>query len=150
MGVCIRCGRDENQIDTWRYCDKRKIFICRECEEYCENYSSAMLPNGTHCKYAFGREDQIRCLLQENFLASPSEVQEARARYENMLGGPLTEEFRLLAAKYRVTLDETRRNLMRVNLAAMQAILRERYARASRQRFMFKTDEEVYGRMGVR
>ena len=150
MGVCIRCGKDNSEIDTWRYCDKRKNFICRECEMYCENYSSAMLPNGTHCKYAFGREDQIRRLLQKNFLASPSEVQKAKARYENMLGGDNVEEFRLLYAKYCVTVDETQRNLMRVNLAAMQAILREQYARDSRQRFMFKTDEEVYGRMGVR
>lgn len=149
MAVCIRCGNDDSEIDKFIFCSKRKEFICRKCEEYCENYSAAMLPNGTRCRYLFGRENDIRRLLHRNFLASPREVQKARAHYENMLGGTLAEEFRLLTAKYKVTVDEAKRNVMRVNIAAMQSILRERYARDSRQRFMFKTDEEIYGKESV-
>ena len=149
MAVCIRCGNDDSEIDAFIFCSKRKEFICRKCEHYCENYSAAMLPNGTHCRYAFGREDHLRRLLQRNILASPGEVQKARARYENMLVGTLAEEFRLLTAKYKVTVDEAKRNVMRVNIAAMQSILREQYARDSRQRFMFKTDEEIYGKESV-
>lgn len=149
MAVCIRCEKDNSEIEKWTFCYKRKEFICRECELYCENYSAAMLPNGTRCRYLFGRENDIRRLLQRNFLASPREVQKARAHYENMDGITLTEGFRLLAAKYKVTVDEAKRNVMRVNLAAMQSILREQYAQDSRQRFMFKTDEEIYGKESV-
>ena len=149
MAVCIRCGKDENEIDKFIFCSKRKEFICRKCEEYCEHHSTAMLPNGTHCNYAFGKENDIRRLLNRNFFASPVEIEKAKIRYKNMNIGNLAEDFRLLAARYKITIDETRRNIMRVNLAAMQTVLRERYAQDSRQRFMFKTDEEIYGKESV-
>ncbi len=149
MAVCIRCGKDDSEIDKWTFCQKRKEFVCRNCEHKCVHYSAAMLPNGTHCKFAFGRENDIRRLLRRNFLASPSEVKKARRLFEKRLSGELTEEFRLLAARYRITVDEAYRNTIRVQLAAMQSILRERYAQDSKQRFMFKTDEEVYGRRRV-
>lgn len=149
MAVCIRCGKDDSEIDKWAFCQKRKEFVCRNCEHKCEHYSSAMLPNGTHCKYSFGRENDIRRLLKRNFLASPSAIKKARKLFEKKQSGELTEEFRLLAARYRITVDEAYRNTIRVQLAAMQSILRERYAQDSKSRFMFKTDEEVYGRRRV-
>lgn len=144
MAVCVRCRNDDSEIEKFVFCSKRKEFICRQCEEFCINYSKTMLPNGTHCKYSFGCENDIRQLLRRNFLASPSEVKRARRLFENRLLGNLKEEFRLLAARYRATVDETYRNTMRVQLAAMQSILRERYAQDSKQKFMFKTDEELY------
>lgn len=149
MPKCICCGKDEREIEKWTFCRRRKEWICRLCEPKCIDYSKDMLPNGTHCKYAFRQEDEIRRLLNKRIPALPSEVEKAKERYKDRLPGLLTEDFRRLAARYKITIDEQYRGELRTQLAAMQAILRERYSENCKQRFMFKSDAEFYRKVGV-
>ena len=125
---CAKCGQLPSGKNHLTYCSYRKVFICLQCERACENYSAEMLRNGTHCKKKFHEEEYKYRLLSSRILAPEYEVQGAISKYERFNSVELYEKFRTQAALYKIIDpdDVEKRARARVELAAMQQVLRKR------------------------
>ncbi len=123
--TCGFCGGIYEGKNYFTYCKYRKCFIHERCEIKCKNYSSKMLPNGTHCKKSYA-EELYRCRILSNRISAPEyEVQAAIGKYENMKFRELYEKFKTKVQMYKVFAqdDPEKRERYRVELAAMQQIL---------------------------
>lgn len=125
---CERCGGALEGKNYFTYCSYKKGFIHVQCERACENYSADMLKNGTHCKKKFYEEEYKYRLLSSRILAPEYDVQGAISKYEHFNSVELYEKFRTQAALYKIIDpgDVEKRARARVELAAMQQILRKR------------------------
>ncbi len=125
---CERCGGKVEGKDYFTYCSYKKSFIHVQCESACENYSADMLPNGTHCKRRYSDELYKYRILSYRILASDDDVQATIDKYERLNSAELYEKFRTKVSLYNnIPRDEAdKRARMRVELAAMQQVLRAR------------------------
>lgn len=125
---CERCGGTVEGKNYFTYCSYKKCFVHIRCETACHNYSAEMLPNGTHCKKKFFDEETKYRLLSSRILAPEYDVQGAIGKYERFNSAELYEKFRTQAALYKIIDpdDVNKRTRARIELAAMQQILRKR------------------------
>jgi len=125
---CERCGTKLEGKNYFTYCSVKKQFFCLHCESICKNYSVDMLPNGTHCKKRYSDELYKYRLLSARILAPDYDVQGAIGKYERLNSAELYEKFRTQAAMYKIIDpdDADKRARYRVELAAMQQVLRKR------------------------
>lgn len=125
---CEHCGGVVEGKNYFTYCSYRKAFIHVRCEQACENYSAEMLRNGTHCKKKFFEEETKYRLLSWKIVAPEYDVQGAVGKYERMNSAELYEKFKSKVQMYKIIdRDDTdKRARARVELAAMQQILRKR------------------------
>ena len=118
--VCWLCGTAGHE--TYRFCSIMRAFVCLSCEtQKCSEYSAAMLPNGTHCRAIYMKEDERSRKLNRPFIAPLSDVNKARERYTRFNTERLYEDYCELLKKYDDSNDGHRRAELRIQLAAMQA-----------------------------
>ena len=125
---CERCGGRVEGNNYFTYCSYRKGFVHVRCEQACENYSADILPNGTHCKKRYSDELYKYRILSYRILAPDNDVQISKDKYQSMDTTILYDKFRDSIKHYNlIPRDEKGRRLAwRVELAAMQQILRKR------------------------
>ncbi len=125
---CESCGGVVEGKNYFTYCSYRKGFVHVQCEQGCKNYSADMLRNGTHCKKKFFEEETKYRMLSSRILAPEFDVQGAIGKYEKLNLVELYEKFRTQAAMYKIIDpdDVDKRARARVELAAMQQVLRKR------------------------
>lgn len=126
--ICKYCGGKVEGKNYFTYCSYKKCFLHVQCETVCENYSVNMLPNGTHCKKRYSDELNKYIMLSYGILAPKDEVENALSKYEKINSTELYEKFKTQVCLYNnVSRDEKhKRARMRVELAAMQQVLRKR------------------------
>lgn len=123
--VCWICGQAGHH--TYRYCSIKRAFVCLRCEhDRCKEYSSAMLPNGTHCRALYAREDEKARRVNRVFIAPIERVKVARERYKGFTAERLYEEYCVLLEKYDKSSDNLYRATVRIELAAMQQEMKGR------------------------
>ncbi len=123
--VCWIC--DEAGHETYRFCSIMKRFVCLRCEQTrCTEYSRELLPNGTHCRAQYMKEDERSRRLNRPFIAPLSEVNKARERYRAFTTERLYEDYCHLLKKYDESSDGLYRAGLRIQLAAMQAELKKK------------------------
>ncbi len=126
---CPQCGREIDEKNSAKFCSVKKEFVCHSCEVYCKNYRTKLLPNGTHCFVLFRKEEYNYRLLASRILAPEYDVIKAIPKYEaENRTGLLLEKFSQEACMYQNidTNDTERKAKARVELAAMQRVLRQR------------------------
>ncbi len=125
---CERCGGVVEGKNYFTYCSYKKCFIHVQCEQVCENYSAEMLPNGTHCKKRYSDELYKYRILSYRILAPDNDVQISKDKYQSLDTAILYDKFRDSIKRYNlIPRDEKDRRLAwRIELAAMQQVLRKR------------------------
>lgn len=125
---CEHCGGAVEGKKYFTYCSYHKGFVHVLCEQLCKNYSADILPNGTHCKKRYSDELYKYRILSYRILAPEYDVQGAIGKYEKLNSVELYDKFKTKVCLYNnISKDETeRRTRYRVELAAMQQILRKR------------------------
>lgn len=125
---CEICGGVVEGKKYFTYCSYQKGFIHVGCEQKCENYCADMLKNGTHCRKKYYADETKYRLLSSRILAPEYDVQGAVGKYEKFDSYKLYEKFREGICLYNnISRDECElREQYRVELAAMQQILRKR------------------------
>lgn len=118
MAVCCVCGATDEERDTWRFCSARRQFVCKRCEEACENYSKAMLPNGVHCK--------LKYFPVAMYLASPEVIRANRGKYDKLGTFDLVSKIDEMRKRYVKCEDKEIRRSYQIRLAAAQTVLEER------------------------
>ena len=126
MAVCYVCGATDEERDTWRFCSVKRKFICKRCEEYCENYSKSLLPNGQHCKKSY--------FPIGSYLVSPEVIKENRAKYDRMDTLDLIAAIDEMRRRYLKCEDTEIRRSYQIRLAAAQTVLEERAYKNNRGR----------------
>lgn len=118
MAVCYRCGETDQDKDTWRFCSIKKRFICKQCEEVCENFSKKLLPNGQHCK--------LQYFPIGSYLVSPEIIDKNRARYDRLSTLELIARIDEMRRRYLKCEDKEIRRSYQIRLASAQTVLEER------------------------
>ena len=123
MAVCCVCGADDSERDTWRFCSERRQFVCKQCEEVCEHYSKAMLPNGVHCK--------LKYFPISMYLVSQEVISANRNKYDMLDNLALVTSIDEMRKRYVRCEDKELRRSYQIRLAAAQTVLEERQEKSS-------------------
>ena len=118
MAKCYVCGATEADRDTWRFCSVKRKFICKQCEEQCNNYSKNLLPNGQHCKRGY--------FSISSYLVSPEVINDNRAKYDRMDTLTLISCIDEMRRRYVRCKETDVRRSYQIRLAAAQTVLEER------------------------
>lgn len=122
---CEMCGHPwDEKHHRLRICTNTGKLVCEWCHTRCQHYRKNILPNGTHCVVIFEKEYNKYRLLYRPILAPESEVNKAVPKYENEPSGVLFDKFYLEAHLYGNVDEPQIRAAKRVELAAMQKVLR--------------------------
>lgn len=134
---CSNCGYKWDDDNRLRFCNNTGKLVCEWCHRMCEHYRKNILPNGTHCYVSFEKEYKKYRLLYRPILAPQSEVDKATLKYEDMPLGKLFDKFYLEAYLYVNINDAELRAAKRIELAAMQKVLRPRVLSDNNSRRMY-------------
>lgn len=119
MAKCFQCGTET--AETWRFCSKRREFVCINCERACPHYSRNLLPNSCNCRLTYVPENYYK------YLCSTEEYKSYREKYMSFNIVQLRGRFGSLKESYRIVEDASTRSTMRAELAALKDLIQERW-----------------------
>lgn len=115
MAKCFRCGTET--AVAWRFCSKRREFVCITCEKACPEYSGKLLPNGTNCKLTYIPDDFYR------YLHNTKEYEKFVEKYAGFNLEQLRGRFLSVKESYKRSDNGSTKHLMRAELTALKDLI---------------------------